>query len=74
MKKATSASLHHKPCASIVVARRAKVRPEAERRPATRQREGADPERGRIGGGRIVATGTPSEIKSCPQSVIGRYI
>ena len=25
-------------------------------------------------GGRIVATGTPSEIKSCPQSVTGRYI
>ena len=25
-------------------------------------------------GGRIVATGTPSQIKSCPQSVTGRYI
>ena len=25
-------------------------------------------------GGRIVAAGTPSEIKSCPQSVTGRYI
>ena len=25
-------------------------------------------------GGRIVATGTPSEIKSCPQSLTGRYI
>ena len=25
-------------------------------------------------GGRIVATGTPAEIKSCPQSVTGRYI
>ena len=25
-------------------------------------------------GGRIVATGTPTEIKSCPQSVTGRYI
>ena len=25
-------------------------------------------------GGRIVAVGTPSEIKSCPQSVTGRYI
>ena len=25
-------------------------------------------------GGRIVAIGTPSEIKSCPQSVTGRYI
>jgi excinuclease ABC subunit A len=25
-------------------------------------------------GGRIVATGTPTEIKSFPQSVTGRYI
>jgi len=25
-------------------------------------------------GGRIVATGTPSEIKSCPQSMTGRYL
>ena len=25
-------------------------------------------------GGRIVAVGTPAEIKSCPQSLTGRYI
>lgn len=25
-------------------------------------------------GGRIVAAGTPQEIKSCPESVTGRYI
>ena len=25
-------------------------------------------------GGRIVATGTPSQIKSCPDSITGRFI